>query len=291
MPHPERRPSLLFWLLVPIALAAIAGLYAELFRPTPPAASPAPPTPSDGPQPQSVCGLLTPVSDAETASADRAERLLAQPHGFSGSWRTNYGPLRLFERASGVTGHYEQGSDIGLIEGQVEADGRLRFVWREDGGKRKGRGGFELADAGARITGHFGYHSKSEGGGQWFGTRENTGWRPKTPQPGVLEGLWDTEWGPVEIARDGASADGCYRYTDSGNTVTGRFEGWFDAHALYFHWLEADETTREERRGEGVFWLSAEDTLEGVWGFGRSRRSGGMWKGTRAQGHWTRRPL
>jgi hypothetical protein len=90
------------------------------------------------------------------------------PVSFTGTWKTNWGPMEITQKGSQVMGHYT-GQYKGIIEGTV-AGNRLDFTWSQPNGEF-GKGYFIISDDGSSIRGSWGIKDSNSDGGPWTGTR------------------------------------------------------------------------------------------------------------------------
>lgn len=105
----------------------------------------------------------------------KRDSLLAQRRNvqanFHGSWSTSYGSMELVQSGSHVTGKYFVGD--GTLEGEVGADGHLKFKWTQKASR--GVGEFILSADGKSFTGNWHYlnadGSIGDGAG-WNGSRK-----------------------------------------------------------------------------------------------------------------------
>ena len=95
---------------------------------------------------------------------------------FSGLWYSNFGDVKLTQKADGTTrGSFDYKVD-GTIEGKVTG-GVFVFEWIQPGdfqvGRRdvSGKGYFVISDDGLEFTGQWGYGENYTGGGEWKGTK------------------------------------------------------------------------------------------------------------------------
>lgn len=97
----------------------------------------------------------------------------ASSGSFGGTWTSGWGKMVLTQSGSRVTGAYEHSG--GKLEGDVGADGKLRFRWSQAKGNH-GIGEFALSADGKTFTGTWHYTDKdgavlSGAGGTWAGSR------------------------------------------------------------------------------------------------------------------------
>jgi hypothetical protein len=102
---------------------------------------------------------------ASTAPADPARHYAGTFQGELGDASGSLSVLvRLERQGDRVSGIFSYGLGVGHLEGEV-AEGQLHFVWRL--GAERGQGRFEALDAGARLSGHWGWEQSAEDGGWW----------------------------------------------------------------------------------------------------------------------------
>lgn len=113
------------------------------------------------------------------------EKQSVQGPSFAGLWQTQFGRLRLVERAGEIRGVYAYGSG-GELSGKQEGR-KLSFSYRE--AAVQGSGAFTLSADGRSFDGNWSTHDKSQSGA-WQGTRIGGGsdrqWLV------VLEARWET---------------------------------------------------------------------------------------------------
>lgn len=158
------------------------------------------------------------------------------PASFQGEWRTSIGTVKLSQAGDAVTGTYGNSGQFslkGAVRGKV-----LTFEYQE--GNLKGDGRFALEPSGHAFTGTFQIRGGRQG--VWNGWRPDPDAAATAGAPGPVEGQWLTEFGLMELTRDGAGVTGRYavRGTSSlkgeltGRRLDFRFEafrpgaGWFD---------------------------------------------------------------
>jgi hypothetical protein len=158
---------------------------------------------------------------------------------FSGKWLLNIGPLELDQQGTRVEGHYAFGGTRCTLSGQV-SEGRLRFTYREP--DARGEGWFRLRRNGQAFSGQW----RAEG---------DTHWQPWEGSRVGFDGLWDTSFGRMNLAREGDRVHGFYELA-GGSRVEGRLEG--NELAFTYHEPEA--------AGEGKFVLSEDGlSFQGQW--------------------------
>jgi hypothetical protein len=94
--------------------------------------------------------------------------LLVAAAGFTGTWNTAWGPVKMTQTGAKVEGTYG-GTFPGRLKGTVSGS-RLAFEWIGDNGEQ-GRGIFILADDGNSFVGTWGSGVSDSDGGPWNGTR------------------------------------------------------------------------------------------------------------------------
>jgi len=99
-----------------------------------------------------------------------------------------------------------------------------------------------------------------------------------SPEPlpsGVsFDGLWDTNWGQLELRQRGGHVHGRYKGFRNGSV-----SGTTDGNLFVFRW-----TQQESRQwGRGYFQISPDgQTMKGNWGYGKTYEGGGSWWANRA---------
>lgn len=102
----------------------------------------------------------------------------AMPSGasFSGLWYTNFGDMKLTQKADGYTRGTFDYRTGGEVEGRVEG-GVFIFEWVQAGdfqvGRRevRGKGYLVMGADGLSMEGEWGYKDSYSGGGKWSGTK------------------------------------------------------------------------------------------------------------------------
>ena len=90
-----------------------------------------------------------------------------------------------------------------------------------------------------------------------------------------FSGVWETNWGLVEIFQDGHKATGTY-----GGDSPGKFIGTVNGNRLDFEWMGDDNES-----GLGYFILSEDgQSISGEWGYDSSNKDGGEWSGKKRKG-------
>ena len=95
---------------------------------------------------------------------------------FSGLWYTNFGDMKLTQKADGSTRGTFDYKGEGIVEGKVEG-GVFIFEWTQPGdfqvGRRevKGKGYLVMGDDGLTMAGEWGYGDNYTGGGEWTGNK------------------------------------------------------------------------------------------------------------------------
>ena len=175
-------------------------------------------------------GLVVMVAAIAPSSA-----LAGGADGFAGTWKTTFGTVTLETKGNSVTGSF--GTDGQFpIRGTV-TDKVLKATYHES--QIEGELTFTLAPSGLAFSGRFAI--KNGRSGVW------NGWKPDPKAKAAKEladfsGLWLTDYGLMDLSRDGAKVRGKYA-TKGGSPLDGdvtgrhlefRYEGfrpgpgWFD---------------------------------------------------------------
>jgi CHAT domain-containing protein len=117
---------------------------------------------------------------------------------FTGRWRSSFGLVELVQQKARVNGTYS--CCDGVIDGQVNAAGRLEFRW-QDPTYGRGWGWFELEDQGQALRGAWGHDGAEQPAGDWNAARvresgfggEPSFWRVEGEEPpaGRISGAAD----------------------------------------------------------------------------------------------------
>lgn len=157
---------------------------------------------------------------------------------FSGRWSTTFGPMKLTQQGSSVTGTYQGPNGDCSLAGEV-ADGRLTFRYEEP--TEQGEGWFELKRHG-KFLGAW-HPDGREGWGEWNGERG-------------FDGVWETSFGLLRLVQEEDRVFGFYTGGGETCTVEGRLEGG----RLTFRYQEP------RARGEGYFELAGDGhSFQGEW--------------------------
>ncbi|MGM1052691.1 MAG: hypothetical protein ACQEXO_09880 [Pseudomonadota bacterium] len=118
-----------------------------------------------GPRRQGERFMSGGIGAAPVASADLARHYVGTFRGELGDASASLPVLVQLERhGDRVSGAFSYGLGVGQLEGEV-IEGRLHFVWSL--GADRGQGRFEALDAGARLSGQWGWERSAEDGGRW----------------------------------------------------------------------------------------------------------------------------
>ena len=113
--------------------------------------------------------------------------------GFGGLWSSSYGRLRLVREGDGIEGIYS-GEGGSTIKGQVK-DGRFEFRYQEP--SARGEGWFELAAAGASLSGKWRPDGRKDWK-DWNASRVSA--EPGVTYLVVMEARWEEDLGQQEYA-------------------------------------------------------------------------------------------
>lgn len=219
-----------------------------------------------------LCSLIfccsLPAHRVFAQSAAPAPSANATLSGFEGRWLTTYGPLLVDVDGDKATGSYVYGNGSGTIEGTI-TNNILTFRYIESDGT-EGDGIFTLNQGGMRFDGK--WHPDGQTQWQpWNGTRD-----PATPislpssVSSRFEGLFKTNYGPLQLTQEADRVTGHYR-----GASVGTLEGTIKQGRLHYTYTETSAS------GEGWFELSDDGMhLQGQW-----RAKGGStfkpWTGSR----------
>lgn len=91
----------------------------------------------------------------------------------------------------------------------------------------------------------------------------------------TFTGLWNTNWGPLQMTQKGQQVMGHYE-----GQFKGIIDGTVTGNRLSFTWSQPNG-----EHGKGYFILSEDgNSLDGAWGMNESESNGGSWTGTRVTG-------
>lgn len=97
-----------------------------------------------------------------------------------------------------------------------------------------------------------------------------------SPLPGGVryEGVWDTNWGQLQLMQTGQHVHGSYKGFRNGSV-----SGDADGDVFVFRWTQVES----RQWGRGYLKLSPDgQSMEGRWGYQKSHGNGGRWWATRA---------
>lgn len=184
---------------------------------------------------------------------------------WAGTWKTNFGELRLHQSGNIVVGDYAL---VGEIEGTVKpGDKSLSGTFYNRTQKRKGYFTFRLQ--GNQLVGKWGWSKNLNG--DWTGSRTSSQ-QPelKSAQFRAWRGKWNSSFGELRFHQEGGRVYGDYanKGTISGsfNPVSQVFAGTFNNKSL-------------KKKGYFSFTL-ANSKFTGKWGWDRNMTNG-AWTGSR----------
>jgi len=100
------------------------------------------------------------------------------------------------------------------------------------------------------------------------------------PSPGPVppgksfEGVWDTNWGQLELTQRGSHVHGTYKGFRNGSV-----SGDADGNLFIFRWTQMES----QQWGRGFLQMSPDgDRLQGKWGYRKDYTNGGAWWANRA---------
>jgi len=94
------------------------------------------------------------------------------------------------------------------------------------------------------------------------------------PSGAAYEGVWDTNWGQMELHQEGRHVHGTYKGFRNGS-VSGDTNG----DLFVFRWTQVES----RQWGRGYLQMSPDGAkLEGNWGYRKNYHDGGRWWATRA---------
>jgi len=113
---------------------------------------------------------------------------------------------------------------------------------------------------------------------------------PGEPPEGMdFDGVWFSNWGRLELTRNGDEVQGIYE----GDRKKGRIDGEIDGDLLRYSWTEWELSLRgkpRETSGHGVFQYAITDVggnirheIKGTWGYGDSDMGGGKWEAAKSK--------
>lgn len=180
---------------------------------------------------------------------------------FTGSWRTDFGLMKLTQKNNQVTGYYIYNGEKSTISGTVRSR-TLTFTYMES--RTQGEGQFELSLDGKSFQGRWRPQGTTDWG-KWNGVRVSTLAAKET-----IEGLWKTSYGMMRIVKSNPGFEGIYG-SGGANTIHGKME----KEKFVFHYQEPT------MKGEGWFQLSSDgERFSGRWRE-KGKSTWGSWTGER----------
>ncbi len=191
---------------------------------------------------------------------------------FVGYWRTSFGHLSLVAQGKLVKGTYSDGKVQGRIHGRLSDDGKILAAnWYE--GNLEGKVILKIQNGGNSFIGKWGRNDELLNG-QWIGVRESRNCITTTVRHKDFSGVWETNFGSMEIVQDSA---GRLSGKFSGQVNNGTISGYLDSATGQFKFTWQDD----KFAGTGYFQLlKGNNGLYGEWWY-RSKKYGGSWYGVR----------
>jgi hypothetical protein len=193
---------------------------------------------------------------------------------FVGYWRTSFGHLSLVANGKEVKGTYSDGKVQGRVRGRLSDDGKiLAASWYE--GSLEGKVVLKIQDGGNSFIGKWGRDDELLNG-SWIGVRESSNSITNAVRAEDFTGLWETNFGLMEIVQDSAGKlSGNFTGQVNNGTVSGYLDG--ATGQFKFNWQD------EKFAGTGYFqMLKGKNGLYGEWWY-RSKKYGGSWYGVRKE--------